>query len=136
MPQKDTSACHNAPVSVRGGDEGTSYYVCGVCHKPCDIAPKSDMPDDGVREQIDEILWRQSCYPGSVGLSPSEVRDAIEALIAAAETKARIDGAKQFWLWLAPIQAAIFAGNITREELDRRVREYSASLRHPEREGA
>lgn len=47
------SDCHKAPISVRGNDEGTSYYVCGTCHKPCDLYTPNQ-PD------ILEILKRES----------------------------------------------------------------------------
>ncbi len=30
------SKCCNGEVEV-GGDEGTYYYICDVCHKPCDV---------------------------------------------------------------------------------------------------
>lgn len=50
------SNCHKVPVSVRGGGEGTSYYVCGTCHKPCDFhvvdtkKPTRDEPMVGATE--------------------------------------------------------------------------------------
>lgn len=46
MPDEPTrgpierSACHDAPMSVISGGEGTSYYRCGTCHRPCDPAPQ------------------------------------------------------------------------------------------------
>jgi len=31
------SNCCNSFVYVDGDEEGTHYYVCSKCHKPCDI---------------------------------------------------------------------------------------------------
>lgn len=36
-PNLEQSNCCNAPVIIRSGDEGTSYYECSQCGKPCDI---------------------------------------------------------------------------------------------------
>lgn len=37
MSNLELSKCCKAPASVRGGGEGTSYYVCGTCHRDCDL---------------------------------------------------------------------------------------------------
>ncbi len=41
----DRSKCHQAPVHVEGSDEGTNYYVCDECDKPCDLYSEGQLPE-------------------------------------------------------------------------------------------
>lgn len=34
--KQELSTCHNAPTYVHASDEGTNYYVCTKCEKPCE----------------------------------------------------------------------------------------------------
>ena len=49
--QPELSKCHKAPVSVRGSGEGTHYWVCGTCHRPCDL-----YTDQPYIDELDEVL--------------------------------------------------------------------------------
>ncbi len=43
----DKSKCCNASVKVEGDDkEGTHYYVCNRCGKPCDIRVADNQQDN------------------------------------------------------------------------------------------
>jgi hypothetical protein len=52
------SKCHDAPCIVRGADEGTNYYECSVCHKPCDFYAKDAASEDRCTLYLDHRpLW-------------------------------------------------------------------------------
>jgi hypothetical protein len=40
-PLDTVSSCCHADYQV-GGDEGTYYYICGKCGRPCDAIPTSE----------------------------------------------------------------------------------------------
>jgi hypothetical protein len=42
------SNCHKKPIFVEHGGEGTSFYVCKHCHKPCDTL----IPPNWNRDEI------------------------------------------------------------------------------------
>lgn len=51
------STCCNATITVDGDDqEGTHYYVCNKCNKPCDIAVAvTKTNEDNLRQQLAAI---------------------------------------------------------------------------------
>jgi hypothetical protein len=41
VPDKvESSKCCGAPVSVGGEKDGTMFYICRECFKPCDVVTK------------------------------------------------------------------------------------------------
>jgi hypothetical protein len=44
------SRCHRLPVMVSYANEGVQFYVCSVCHRPCDTMflsePHGEVHDD------------------------------------------------------------------------------------------
>ena len=54
--QKPVSSCHNSPVKVVGGDEGTNHYECTECGKPCDPANQKPVDDKDTEQILDDIF--------------------------------------------------------------------------------
>jgi len=60
--KKHLSDCHEAPVVVVGGDEGTNHYECTYCGNACDIRSEYDdtKPDTAVEATDEAYLYSTS----------------------------------------------------------------------------
>ncbi len=82
---KEKSQCCNSEMRIDGDDtEGTHYYVCCACNKPCD-----PQKSEGWVERFDNtfyegndnvILWIKDSQP----VSPCEIEDFIRSEISKA----------------------------------------------------
>lgn len=63
MKPSNVSECCGSSVSVAGSDEGTMFFVCDACHKPCDVLLSGEKPAqkaketfNGLSQQIKDIV--------------------------------------------------------------------------------
>ena len=69
------SNCCYAQVIIRSSDEGTSYYECSTCHKPCDMEMGKDLTkhSETSEKEPEQICGycNHSHYPGSPHIFPT-----------------------------------------------------------------
>jgi hypothetical protein len=87
LPEDKSSAqqlsnCHQAPLEVSSGDEGTSYYVCSQCHEAADPYVADQDFDRWLTNTFVELdNWYRRIYrdtpTGGHEQSPSDVLGAV-----------------------------------------------------------
>lgn len=63
----DISNCCGGFISVHCGGEGTSYYICDACGKPCDPATPKDRIEQLEKEnaELKAEVERLKCFPSA-----------------------------------------------------------------------